>query len=134
MRISDWSSDVCSSDLVAPDEAHPLRAAAAVLRIALGAGAAAVINMWYERDLDALMAQTRRRPIPARRIAPAKALAFGIALSLASVIAMAMVAHRTDRKSVVSGQSVSVSVDLGGRRIIKKKSIIEPHVNLCIDL
>src|SRR3546814_19795348 len=51
--------------------------------------------MWYERDLDALMAQTRRRPIPARRIAPAKALAFGIALSLASVIAMAMVAHRT---------------------------------------
>src|SRR3546814_6694033 len=51
--------------------------------------------MWYERDLDALMAQTRRRPIPARRIAPAKALAFGIALSLASVIAMAMVANRT---------------------------------------
>src|SRR3546814_11165917 len=95
MRISDWSSDVCSSDLVAPDEAHPLRAAAAVLRIALGAGAAAVINMWYERDLDALMAQTRRRPIPARRIAPAKALAFGIALSLASVIALAMVANRT---------------------------------------
>src|SRR3546814_2620724 len=41
------------------------------------------------------MAQTRRRPIPARRIAPAKALAFGIALSLASVIAMAMVANRT---------------------------------------
>src|SRR3546814_12539275 len=41
------------------------------------------------------MAQTRRRPIPARRIAPAKALAFGIAPSLASVIAMAMVANRT---------------------------------------
>src|SRR3546814_20660012 len=41
------------------------------------------------------MAQTRRRPIPARRIAPAKALAFGMALSLASVIAMAMVANRT---------------------------------------
>src|SRR3546814_20922820 len=95
MRISDWSSDVCSSDLVAPDEAHPLRAAAAVLRIALGAGAAAVINMWYERDLDALMAQTRRRPIPARRIAPANALAFGIAPSPAPGIAMAMVATRT---------------------------------------
>src|SRR3546814_19103473 len=41
------------------------------------------------------MAQTRRRPIPASGIAPAKALAFGIALSLASVIAMAMVANRT---------------------------------------
>src|SRR3546814_15947792 len=81
--------------IVAPDEAHPLRAAAAVLRIALGAGAAAVINMWYERDLDALMAQTRRRPIPSRRIAPAKAPAFGIALTLASVIAQAMVANRT---------------------------------------
>src|SRR3546814_17591565 len=74
--------------IVAPDEAHPLRAAAAVLRIALGAGAAAVINMWYERDLDALMAQTRRRPIPARRIAPAKAPAFGNAPRLASVLAI----------------------------------------------
>src|SRR3546814_11044076 len=63
--------------IVAPDDAHPLRAAAAVLCIALGAGAAAVINMWYERDLDALMARTRRRPIPAGRMAPAKALAFG---------------------------------------------------------
>src|SRR3546814_10172036 len=137
MRISDWSSDVCSSDLtsgegvaqasgsvlsdyvvllkprvmslvvftgfagmiVAPDEAHPLRAAAAVLCIALGAGAAAVINMWYERDLDALMARTRRRPIPAGRMAPAKALAFGIALSLASVIAMAMVARSEEHTS-----------------------------------
>src|SRR3546814_13132484 len=44
--------------------------------------------MWYDRDIDALMQRTRRRPIPAGRIAPIKALAFGIALSLLAVIAL----------------------------------------------
>jgi protoheme IX farnesyltransferase len=81
--------------VVAPGELHPLRAAAIVLCIAVGAGAAAAINMWYDRDIDALMARTCRRPIPAGRVAPMRALAFGIALSLFSVIAMGVVANRT---------------------------------------
>src|SRR3546814_6153244 len=107
--------------IVAPDEAHPLRAAAAVLRIALGAGAAAVINMWYERDLDALMAQTRRRPIQARRIATAKALAFGIAASLASVLAMAMVANPLGRASCRVGGCQYVSLSVVAVSLTKKK-------------
>jgi protoheme IX farnesyltransferase len=74
--------------VAAPGSLHPLRLAAAVLCIAMGAGAAAAINMWYDRDIDALMERTRRRPIPAGRVAPAKALALGVALSLLSVVFM----------------------------------------------
>jgi heme o synthase len=71
--------------VVAPGSLHPLLAAVAVLCIALGAGAAGAINMWYERDIDALMERTRKRPIPAGRVAPDKALAFGVTLALLSV-------------------------------------------------
>src|SRR3546814_14456068 len=50
--------------VVAPGELGPLRAAAAVLCIAAGAGAAAAINMWFDRDIDAFIQRTRRRAIP----------------------------------------------------------------------
>src|SRR4029079_7280215 len=51
--------------MIAPGHLHPFMAALAVLAIALGSGAAGCINMWYERDLDALMARTANRPLPA---------------------------------------------------------------------
>jgi protoheme IX farnesyltransferase len=73
---------------VAPGEMHPLLAAVAVLCIAVGAGAAGAINMWYESDIDAVMERTRGRPIPAGRVAPAEALGFGVILSLFSVLLM----------------------------------------------
>src|SRR5712675_2088999 len=76
--------------LIAPGHAHPFAAALAVLAIALGSGAAGAINMWYERDLDALMARTRNRPLPAGRVAPDDALALGVLLSLFSVLLMAV--------------------------------------------
>lgn len=76
--------------LVAPGSLHPVLALAAVLCIAVGAGAAGAINMWYERDIDALMRRTARRPIPAGRIAPGEALGFGIVLAVASVLVMAL--------------------------------------------
>ncbi len=76
--------------VVAPGSLHPARAAIAVLCIALSAGAAGAINMWYERDIDALMERTRKRPIPAGRIAPHKALAFGITLNLLPIIIMGL--------------------------------------------
>ena len=72
--------------VVAPGHLHPLLAAVTVLCIAAGAGAAGAINMWYDRDIDALMERTRRRPIPDGRIAPGEALTFGIILSLLSVL------------------------------------------------
>jgi len=76
--------------LVAPGSLHPSLALAAVLCIALGAGAAGAINMWYDRDIDALMRRTARRPIPAGRIEPGAALGFGAWLSVASVAVMGL--------------------------------------------
>jgi protoheme IX farnesyltransferase len=75
---------------VAPGSIHPLLGAIAVLCIAVGAGAAGAINMWYDRDIDALMARTSERPIPAGRLDPSEALAFGVVLSIGSVLTMAL--------------------------------------------
>ncbi|MCZ6846653.1 MAG: heme o synthase [Alphaproteobacteria bacterium] len=76
--------------VLAPGSLHPLQAAVAVLCIAISAGAAGAINMWYERDIDALMERTRNRPIPAGRIAPNKALAFGVTLNVLPVLLMGL--------------------------------------------
>lgn len=76
--------------VIAPTHVHPFKAALAVLAIALGSGAAGAINMWYERDLDALMARTRNRPLPAGRVAPDDALGLGVLLSIFSVLLMAV--------------------------------------------
>ena len=75
---------------VAPGELHPVLAAVAVLCIAVSAGAAGAINMWYDRDIDAVMSRTRNRPIPAGRVEPESALAFGVFLSAASVMMMGL--------------------------------------------
>ena len=80
---------------VAPGTLHPVLAAVAVLCIAVGAGASGCINMWYERDIDAIMARTRRRPIPSGVIAPRTALEFGVALSVASVALMGLAVNWT---------------------------------------
>lgn len=67
---------------------HPVIAATAVLCIAIGAGAAGAINMWYDRDIDAVMKRTKNRPIPLGRIPAEEALTFGVILSLLSVMTM----------------------------------------------
>ena len=56
--------------------------------VALGAGAAGCLNMWYESDLDALMTRTCLRPIPTGKINRNQALAFGVLLSVISVVAL----------------------------------------------
>ena len=76
--------------MIAPVHIHPFEAFLAVLAITLGSGAAGCINMWYERDLDALMARTANRPLPAGRVAPDDALGFGVLLSIFSVLLMAL--------------------------------------------
>ncbi len=80
---------------LAPGDIHPVIAAVAVLCIAIGAGASGAINMWYDRDIDAIMARTAERPVPAGRIAPEAALAFGVILSVASVVLMALAVNWT---------------------------------------
>src|SRR3546814_11966849 len=104
MRISDWSSDVCSSDLLGigqqalaveghlvrrPQEAQLLRLEGRLRHLGQADGLEGRRHRWH-------------RPLGTARIA--------------------RIAAQQDRKSVVSGKSVSVRVDLGGRRIIKKKT------------
>lgn len=74
----------------APGHLHPVIAAVAVLCIAVGAGAAGAINMWYERDIDAIMRRTAGRPLPAGRMMPGEALGFGVVLAVGSVLMMAL--------------------------------------------
>ena len=76
--------------LVAPVPLHPVLAFAAILCIALGAGAAAALNMWYEADIDALMKRTASRPLPAGRMDRQSALHFGVGLSFFSVLLMGL--------------------------------------------
>ena len=76
--------------LVAPVHLHPVLGFTAVLCIALGAGAAAALNQWYERDIDALMKRTASRPLPAGRMAPDAALHFGVGLGVFSVLLLGL--------------------------------------------
>ena len=78
---------------VAPGSIHPVIAVTALLCIALGAGAAGALNMWYDADIDAGMERTRDRPIPAGRIAPGEALGFGATLAVGAVLVMALVVN-----------------------------------------
>lgn len=75
---------------LAPGQIHPFVATIATLCIALGSGAAGAINMWYERDIDALMKRTKNRPLPASRMYPETALEFSIMVALISVILMSI--------------------------------------------
>ncbi len=76
--------------VAAPGTLHPVLAAVAILCITVGAGAAGAINMWYDRDIDAVMARTRGRPLPMGRVPAEEALAFGVVLGLFSVGLMAI--------------------------------------------
>jgi protoheme IX farnesyltransferase len=75
---------------IAPGRLNPLLAAIAILGIAVGAGAAGALNMWYNADIDAVMARTARRPIPRGRISRAEALVFGLVLAGGAVTTLAL--------------------------------------------
>ena len=80
----------CAGLVAAPGTMHPVLAVVAILCVAVGAGAAGCINMWFDRDIDAVMRRTAGRPIPAGRVAPEEALGFGITLSLFAVMLMGL--------------------------------------------
>ncbi len=75
---------------VAPGHLNPVLAFTAILCITVAAGACGAINMWYDRDIDAIMRRTRNRPIPAGRIEPGPALGFGVTLAVGSVLVMGL--------------------------------------------
>jgi protoheme IX farnesyltransferase len=74
--------------VLAPGSLHPWLATVALLAIAVGAGAAGALNMWYDADIDALMARTANRPVPAGSILPGEALGFGLTLALGAVVVL----------------------------------------------
>ncbi len=78
--------------VVHPD-VHPVVAFASLLMIAVGGGASGCLNMWWDADIDAIMTRTRKRPIPAGKIQPGEALAFGLTLSAGSVIVLGLVSN-----------------------------------------
>jgi protoheme IX farnesyltransferase len=77
--------------VVAPGTINPATAVAAILAIAVGAGAAGALNMWYDEDIDAVMSRTSKRPIPTGRVAAVDALCFGLLMSAASVMTLGMI-------------------------------------------
>jgi protoheme IX farnesyltransferase len=78
---------------IAPGQLHPFLMFVSILCVAVGAGAAGAINMWYDRDIDAVMNRTKKRPIPTGRINAADALSFGIVLAGGSILMMAFAAN-----------------------------------------
>ena len=79
--------------VAAPATLNPFIAVVAILSVAIGAGASGALNMWYDADIDALMARTRARPIPKGRIAPRQALVFGLVLSALSVMTLGVLVN-----------------------------------------
>jgi protoheme IX farnesyltransferase len=78
---------------VAPVHVHPVIAFVALVCIAVGAGAAGVLNMWYDADIDAVMRRTAARPIPRGRVAPGEALGFGMTLATGSVVFLGLLVN-----------------------------------------
>ena len=71
--------------IIAPNQVSYLNSVLSLVAVALGAGAAGTLNMWYESDLDALMTRTCLRPIPTGQVTKNQALFFGVLLSIGSV-------------------------------------------------
>jgi len=71
--------------LISPNSVDLLNSSISIIAVALGAGAAGSLNMWYEADVDALMKRTCLRPIPTGRVTKNQALVFGLLISLLSI-------------------------------------------------
>jgi len=90
--------------VIAPTHINPLMACIAILCITIAAGAAGAINMWYDRDIDAIMKRTATRPIPAGRVTPDAALAYGVFLAILSVVLMALATN------LVAAATLAISI------------------------
>ncbi len=83
---------------------HPMLIFTALLCLGVGAGAAGAINMWYDRDIDAIMTRTQTRPIPSGRVNADEALTFGLILAALSVLTM------TIAFNVIAGAMLAFSI------------------------
>ena len=76
--------------VVTPVSINPVLGFVGLLCIAIGAGASGALNMWYDADIDALMARTAARPIPRGRVTASEALTFGTILSVFSILTLGL--------------------------------------------
>src|SRR3546814_19995898 len=130
MRISDWSSDVCSSDLARLQPAQPaLRSGNAVVGQQLQVDPLLLLQLAVERlprvlEFVEFHGRFHRHSLPGAatwsRIRCLRRLILVVTL-LSEMPSTSAISRVLDRNSVVSGKSVSVRVDLGGRGILKKK-------------
>jgi protoheme IX farnesyltransferase len=79
--------------VAAPGQLHPVLAVIALLAIAVGAGAAGALNMWYDADIDARMARTAARPIPRGHVTAEEALTFGTVLAIGAVLTLGVLVN-----------------------------------------
>jgi heme o synthase len=79
--------------VLAPVPMHPVLAFTALLCIAVGAGAAGALNMWYDADIDARMARTAGRPVPRGRVTPGEAAGFGFTLAAFSIVSLGLLVN-----------------------------------------
>ncbi len=79
--------------VAAPGTLHPLIGFVALLFIAVGAGAAGALNMWYDADIDRLMSRTAMRPVPRNRVPPDEALTLGLVLAGGAVFCLGVLVN-----------------------------------------
>jgi heme o synthase len=79
--------------VVAPGHVHPVIGLVALLCIAVGAGAAGALNMWYDADIDGRMTRTAGRPIPRGRVTPGEAAGFGFTLAAFAVVTLGLLVN-----------------------------------------
>ncbi|WP_457091788.1 heme o synthase [Microvirga sp. P5_D2] len=79
--------------VVSHSDLNPVLAFVSLLMIAVGGGASGCLNMWWDADIDAIMTRTAKRPIPAGKIQPGEALAFGLTLSAGSVLVLGLASN-----------------------------------------
>ncbi|HLH11236.1 MAG TPA: heme o synthase [Methylovirgula sp.] len=79
--------------VLSPQHVNIVIGFASLLAIAVGAGAAGALNMWYDADIDAVMRRTSRRPIPTGKVTRQEALAFGLTLAIFAVLTLGLVAN-----------------------------------------
>ncbi len=79
--------------IISPDKIDIFRSLISLFFVALGAGAAGALNMWYEAEIDKVMSRTCLRPLPLGKITSLSALWFGIILSIVSVVGLYVVSN-----------------------------------------
>ncbi|WP_310621093.1 heme o synthase [Flexibacterium corallicola] len=79
--------------VLAPQVQHPILSVVSLLCIAIGAGASGALNMWWDEDIDRIMSRTKNRPIPSGRVSGPEAFAFGMVLSVGSIIVLGLVSN-----------------------------------------